>query len=134
MLIGVAPDAVIAFVSKLYPGSVLHKAITQDSEILSVSEHGDLLLADKGFLMQDTVHRGVSVNIQQFLTHLTFSEGEIKLTKNIASFTSRYARFKDFRKLIFIPPYFRCYADIVVQFRAALLNREDSLMKEMKGR
>ena len=48
-LIGVAPNAVITYVSKLFPGSTSDKAIVENSGVLSHFKAGDLILADKGF-------------------------------------------------------------------------------------
>ena len=136
VLIGVAPNPVTTFASKLYPCSVSDKAIVQDSRVLSVSEPEDLILADKGFLIQDIVPNGVAVNIPPFVNHGKFSEGEVKLTKNIAKCRIHVeranARLKDFRILTFIPPYLRCYADIVVQLCATLVNLQDPLIKEIR--
>ncbi|XP_038046731.1 uncharacterized protein LOC119720936 [Patiria miniata] len=52
-LIGVAPNGVITFASNLYGGSVSDKAITLDCGILDQLEEGDMILADKGFLIHD---------------------------------------------------------------------------------
>ena len=110
-LIGVAPNAVITHVSKLFPGSTSDKAIVQKS--------GDLILADKGFLIGDTVSPCVSVNIPTFLYKGKFNESEIKLTKTIARCRIHVERanapLKDFKVLIFIPPYLRCYTKKVLK-------------------
>ena len=68
--IHVAPNAVITFVSKLYPGSVSDKAIL----LANVFEHGDLILADKGFLVHDIMPNGVSVIIPPYLNNGKFYE------------------------------------------------------------
>ena len=66
-------------------------------------------LADKGFLIQYIVPKGVSVNISPFLEHGKFTESEAKLTKSIASCRIHderaNARLKDFKILSFVPPY-----------------------------
>ena len=69
VLIGVAPNAVITFVSNLYPGSTSDKEIVRNSGLLNQMESGDLYLADKGFLIQDIVPKRVSVSIPPFLDH-----------------------------------------------------------------
>ena len=106
VLLGVAPNAVITFVSKLYPGSVSDKAIVEDSGLANVFEHGDLILADKGFLIHDIMPNGVSVNIPPFLNNGKFSESEIKLTKSIAKCRIHVeranGRLKDFWILSFM--------------------------------
>ena len=46
VIIGVAPNAVITYVSGLYPGSVSDKSIVQESGLLTHFVPGDLILAD----------------------------------------------------------------------------------------
>ena len=134
VLVGVAPNAVITYVSKLYPGSISDKAIVQESGLLNHLTPGDMILADKGFLIQDIVPRGVSVNIPPFLNNGTFTESEAKATKAIARCRIHVeranARLKDFRILSFIPSYLRCYADVLFQLVAALVNFQFPLIKE----
>ena len=84
VIVGVAPNAVITYVSKLYPGSISDKAIVQQSGLLKYLTAGDMILADKGFLIQDILPHGISVNIPPFLNNGTFSESEITSTKAIA--------------------------------------------------
>ncbi|KAK0136896.1 hypothetical protein N1851_026918 [Merluccius polli] len=52
-LIGIAPSGEVTFVSDLYIGSISDKEITKKSGILSVLEEGDMVMADKGFLIKD---------------------------------------------------------------------------------
>ena len=59
VLTGVAPNGVLTYVSNLYPGSISDKAIVQQSGLLKHFVAGDLILADKGFLIQDIVPNGV---------------------------------------------------------------------------
>ena len=95
---------------------------------------GDLILADKGFLIQDIVPKGVSVNIPPFLKNGKFTPSEIKATKNIAKCRIHVewanARLKDFKILSFVPPYLRCHADKVLQLCAALVNLQFPQIKE----
>ena len=134
VLVGVAPNAVITYVSKLYPGSISDKAIVQESGLLNHLTPGDMILADKGFLIQDIVPRGVSVNIPPFLNNGTFTESEAKATKAIATCQIHVertnARLKDFRILSFIPSYLLCYANVLFQLVAALVNLQFPLIKE----
>lgn len=135
VLIGVAPNAVITFVSKLYPGSISNKAIVPKSGFLDQLSTGDLVLADKGFLIQDIVPNGVSVNIPPFLNNGTFTESEARATKAIAKCRIHVeranARLKDYKILSFIPSYLRCHADILVQLCCALVNLQFPLIKEV---
>ena len=134
VIVGVAPNAVITYVSKLYPGSISDKAIVQQSGLLKYLTVGDMILADKGFLIQDILPHGISVNIPPFLNNGKFSESEIKSTKAIAKCRIHVeranARLKDFRILSFIPSYLRCYADTLFQLCAALVNLQFPLIKE----
>ena len=134
VIVGVAPNGVITYVSRLYPGYISDKAIVQESGLLNHLTAGDMILADKGFLIQDIVPHGVCVNIPPFLNNGTFTESEVKTTKAIAKARIHVeranARLKDFRILSFIPSFLRCYADILFQLCAALVNLQFPLIKE----
>ena len=134
VIVGVAPNGVITYVSKLYPGSISDKAIVQQSGLLNHLTAGDLVLADKGFLIQDLVPNDVSVNIPPFLNNGTFTESEAQATKAIAKCRIHVeranARLKDFKILSFIPSYLRCHADIIFQLCASLVNLQFPLIKE----
>ena len=134
VIVGVTPNAVITYISNLYPGSISDKEIVRNSGLLNQMVTGDLILADKGFLIQDIVPKGVSVNIPPFLENGKFTPSEIKATKNIAKCRIHVeranARLKDFKILSFVPPYLRCHADKVLQLCAALVNLQFPLIKE----
>ncbi|CAH3150206.1 unnamed protein product [Pocillopora meandrina] len=55
VIVGVAPNAVIMYVSKLYPGSISDKEIVKQSGLMNHIASDDLILADKEFLIQDIV-------------------------------------------------------------------------------
>ena len=137
VLIGVAPNAAITYVSPLYPGSTSDKVIVQKSGVLSHFVAGDLILADKGFLIQDIVPQGVSVNIPPFLDNTKFSEREIKITKKIAKCRIHVeranARLKDFKILSWIPARLRGHAETLLKLCAALVNLQGPLIKEVAG-
>ena len=134
VIVGVAPNAVITFISKLYPGSISDKAIVQQSGLLNHLVAGDMVLADKGFLIQDILPNDVSLNILPFLNNGVFTESEVKKTKSIARarihVEKANARLKDFKILTFIPYYLRCYADAIFQLCGALVNLQFPLIKE----
>ena len=50
VIVGVAPKRVITYVSHLYPGFISDEAIVQQAR-LDHLEAGDMILADKGFLI-----------------------------------------------------------------------------------
>lgn len=134
VIVGVAPNGVITYVSRLYPGSISDKSIVEQSGLLNHLTAGDMILADKGFLIQDIVPHGVCVNIPPFLNNGTFTESEVKKTKGIAKARIHVeranARLKDFKILSFIPSYLRCHADILFQLCTALVNLQFPLIKE----
>ena len=74
---------VTTYISGVYPGSISDKTIMQQSELLNQTAD-NLVLADKGFLIQDLVPDGVSVNISPFLNNGAFTESEARATKPIA--------------------------------------------------
>ncbi|PFX19305.1 hypothetical protein AWC38_SpisGene16293 [Stylophora pistillata] len=115
VIIGVAPNGVITYVSDLFPGSVSDKVMVKESGFCKHLSAGDLVLADKGFLISDVVPRGVSVNIPPFLNNGKFTESEARATKSIARCRIHVeranARLKSFRILGFIPAFLRCHAD-----------------------
>ena len=74
VLSGVSPNAVITYVSTLYPGPTSDRAIVQNSGILHNCMAGDLILAYKGFLIADILPPGVTLNIPPFLEHAQFTK------------------------------------------------------------
>jgi hypothetical protein len=83
-LVCVAPNGAIVFASKLYAGCATDKDIVQHSRILNHMVAGDLILADKGFLISDLLPNGVSLNIPPFLHHGRFTSAECCATRTIA--------------------------------------------------
>jgi len=101
VIVGVAANAVITYVRELYPGSISDKEIVKQSCLMNHMASGDLILADKGFLIQDIVPKGVSVNIPPVLQNGKFTASEIRATKNVAKCRIHVeranARLKDFK-------------------------------------
>ena len=135
VLIGVAPNGVITYCSSLFPGSVSDTAITMHSGLLEHLEAGDMVLADKGFLISDIVPDGVSVNIPPFLNNGKFTESEVRATREVARncihVERANARIKDFRILQMIPSHLRSSANVLVQLCCALVNLQNPLIKEI---
>lgn len=67
-MVGVAPNGVVTYLSKLYPGSTSDKQVVAHCGILTKLEASDLVLADKDFLIGDLLPPGVALNIPPFLT------------------------------------------------------------------
>ena len=86
-LIGITPNGTICFVSTLYEGSISDRDIVIDSGFISLMDHGDSVMADKGFNIQDLLAPyGVRLNIPPFNTkaHQMLPQGVVK-TKSIAA-------------------------------------------------
>ena len=107
-----APNAVITYLSKLYPGAISDKAILYSRWIIESFCAWDTIMADKGFLIQDILPNGVSFNIPPFLNNGAFTESEAKATKSIARARIHVERanawLKNFKILSFVPSYLRC--------------------------
>ncbi|KAK9727489.1 DDE superfamily endonuclease [Popillia japonica] len=135
-LVGVAPNGVVTFVSKLYPGSTSDKKIVQHCGILQHLEAGDLILADKGFLIHDILPAGVSLNIPPFLTTSQFTEEQVRRTASIAKarvhVERAIRRMKCYSILNFIPDSLIPEASIVFRVVGALTNLQYPLIKEVE--
>ena len=102
--------------------SISDKAIVQQSRLLNHLTAGDLVLADKGFLIQHLVPHCVSVNIPPFLNNGTSTESEARATKAITKcrlpVEKANARVEDFKLYSFI---FTLSCRIIFQLCAASL-------------
>ncbi|XP_031337295.1 uncharacterized protein LOC116179684 [Photinus pyralis] len=134
-LIGVAPNGVITYASKLYPGSISDKKIVQDSGVLKVFQPGDLILADKGFLIADLLPQGVHINTPPFLCSAQFTPEQVIMTRTIARarihVERAISRIKCFRILNMIPQTLIPHASIIFQLCAAITNLQFPLIKEV---
>ncbi|KAG0431687.1 hypothetical protein HPB47_021543 [Ixodes persulcatus] len=72
-LVGVAPNGIVTYVCTLYPGSNRDNDIVKDCCALKRLVPGDLVLADKGFLIRDVLPPVVSLNIPPFLSTPQFT-------------------------------------------------------------
>ena len=78
-LVGIAPCGAITFISSLYAGCISDKHITRVSGILDLLEEGDVVMVDKGFLIEDMLsERGCSLLIPNFLS----CKGQFSSTEN----------------------------------------------------
>ena len=86
-MLGITPSGVLCFVSDLFPGSTSDKEITVLSGFLEKLNHGDQVMADKGFNCQDELASvGASPVIPTFLDKkVQFSSKETKHNKVVAS-------------------------------------------------
>ena len=136
VLIAVAPNGVITYVSDLYPGSISDKDIFRKSDIYNQLKAGDLILADKGFLITDLVPPGVNINIPPFLFSPQFTPSEVIETRNIARarihVERAIRRIKVFGIIKCIPKIYFKFVNVIFQVCAALTNFENPLIREVE--
>lgn len=136
VLVGVAPNGVITYVSEAYPGSLSDKKVVQNCGLLKQMDLGDLIIADKGFLIQDILPEGVSLNIPPFLSTPQFTEYQVYETKRIARVRIHVERairrIKCFSILDRVSQSFIPHISIIFQVCAALTNFQCPLIKEVE--
>lgn len=136
-LVGIAPNGVLTFCSCLYPGSTSDKEIVKHSGVLDIFNSGDLILADKGFLINDLLQEGVSVNIPPFLGSPQFTPNQVIRTLTIAKarvhVERAICRIKGYSILEFISPKLVPYASKIFQVCGALTNFQFPLIKEVES-
>jgi hypothetical protein len=68
VLIGIAPNGTIIFVSDAYEGAISDKEIFVQSQLAQLLVPGDMVMADRGFIIKDHLFdHGISLNIPPFL-------------------------------------------------------------------
>lgn len=88
-LVGITPSGGISFVSRAFGGRASDKVITQKSGILDLIEQGDLILADRGFLIADDLAvRGASLSIP------SFTKGKAQLSRYDVERSRRISRVR----------------------------------------
>ena len=85
-LIGISPAGTLSFVSELYAGRTSDRELTNDCGILNLLEPGDVIMADRGFNIDDDLPKGIKANIPPFLN------GSAQLSHSDEVKTRRIAR------------------------------------------
>ena len=81
---GRVPHGAVTFVSSLYTGSISDKEITRCCGLLDLLENNDPVMADKGFDIEDILHKKkIKLNIT-LQSEGQFSVTEAKNTKSIS--------------------------------------------------
>lgn len=96
-LIGITPQGTICFISKAYGGRCSDKFITEDCGILTKLEPGDLVLADRGFLIYEAVKsKQAELNIPSFLKgRKQLDPKEVENTRQLANVRIHVERIID---------------------------------------
>lgn len=138
VLVGIAPNGVVTFVSSLFPGSMSDKVITLKSGLLEQLVQGDLILADKGLLIRDILPPGVSLNLPPFLDTPQFTPDQVLQTEVIAKarihIERAIQRIKHFTILNFIPSTMLKQGEQIFQVVAALTNLLHPLIHEIENK
>lgn len=84
-LIGITPNCFISFIPDIQPGRLSDKEIVVRSGLIDLLDKGDLVMADRGFTIEDLLDESMELNIPPFLHGKTqFDEPEVKVTRSIA--------------------------------------------------
>ena len=85
-LVGITPNGAISFLSKCWGGRASDKVITQNCGFLQLVEHGDLILADRGFNIADDLGVfGASLVVPSFTKgKQQLSLQEVELSKRLS--------------------------------------------------
>jgi len=138
ILLGISPNGVITFVSSLFPGSTSDKIITLKSGLLDQLVPGDLILADKGFLIRDILPPGVSLNLPPFLDTPQFTPEQVLQTEAIAKarihVERAIQRIKCYSILNFIPSKMLKQAEQIFKVIAALTNLQHPLIQVVQDK
>jgi len=111
--------------------------VTLKSGLLEKLVAGDLIIADKGFLIRDILPQGVSLNIPPFLDTPQFTPNQVIQTEVIAKarihIERAIQRIKCYSIINFIPYTMLKQAETIFQLVSALTNLQLPLIKEIQG-
>ena len=135
-LIAVAPNGAIVYVSDAFEGCISDKEIVLQSDFLDHLEPGDVVMADRGFLIEDLLNeRQVKLIKPPFLgSRHRFTPQEEALTKDIAKHRihversiERMKKFKILQRIV--PQSLQPVFSQMVFVIACLVNFQDPLVK-----
>ena len=92
-LVGISPNGLVTFVSKLWSGRVSDKQITKESGLLEMLDYGDNVMADRGFDISNILPGGGTLNIPHFKgSRSQLTTAETEGTATIAAVRSHVVR------------------------------------------
>lgn len=135
-LVGITPYGAISFLSKFWGGRVSDKEITEKSGFYEILEPGDLVLADRGFLIaEELAVRGAKLAIPPFgRGKKQFSQKEVETARQLSRarihVERAIGRLKNFRILQnVLPVSLLAHADDILEICGALTNLMPKLVK-----
>jgi len=134
-LVATTPRGSFCFVSSLWTGSASDRRLVEDSGFLDFIEHGDDVMADRGFLIRDLLAlRGATLNIPPFAHGKQLAAQATTKTRRIARarihVERAIGRLKQFVILQGVIPLKRKRnIDQIVQVCACLCNLDKVLVK-----
>lgn len=132
-LVSIAPNGTIVYCSDLFSGNTSDKEIVIRCGILTSCEAGDMILADKGFLIHDILPPGVSLNIPSFLPNSRqFSHDQVQQSRTISRarihVERAIQRIKEYNILDCIENHHRNVANKIFQLSVALVNLQTPII------
>ena len=96
-LIGITPNGVVSFVSEFYSGSISDPDIVEKSGFVNHVQHGDCIMADKGFTIRDQLAAvGARLVMPNYLSSKgKFSRRETEHNKKVASLRIHVERYME---------------------------------------
>lgn len=135
-LLSISPNGAIIFCSNLFSGNTSDKEIVIRSGVLRTLQAGDLVLADKGFLVHDILPPGVSLNIPAFLPSVNrqFTSEQVLQSRAISiariHVERAIQRVKEFNILDCIEHHHRQFANKNFQVIVALVNMQAPIIAQ----
>ena len=124
VLFSQSPICHFNFVSNAYSGSISDKEIVQKSGFLDFLEEGDLVMADKGFNIQDLLAvRGVRLMAPPIMRKDNVSACAYTLTRRVATKRVHVER------MISLPLTFKGYISAIIKVIASLVNLQPRIIK-----
>jgi len=132
--IGCANNGSVTWCSSAYPGSTSDRGTIQESGILSELQPGDIVLANKGFLIADILPPGVSVNLPPFHNMPQFTDSQIsqgrKTARGRIHIERINVRLKRFLILKHVSQKLFSSIELLVQLCCALINLQNPILAE----
>ena len=134
LLVGIAPNGALTYLSKIWSGNVSDRRLVEESDFLDLLDAGDDIMADRGFQIRDLLAlRGCTLNIPVFSNGTQLSGRGTSKTRRIASIRIHVERaigyLKNFKLLSQQIPLKICgYLDDIILTCAALCNLNDRIV------